>query len=72
MRLIDDAGRVLRKAWSIRWNAGAFLFAILEAAVPFFYDAWPPRIAASIAALMAAVGFATRFIAQPEIHRGNS
>jgi len=70
--LIDDAGNVLRRAWSVRWVAGSVVFSIAEAVVPFFYDAWPPRVAASIAGVMAAIGFAARFMKQPRMHDGDT
>jgi len=71
MRLIDDAGRVLRKAWSVRLAALAALLSAAEVGLPYLLPDWPPRLAAAAASLVTLAAMVVRFIAQPEIHRGN-
>lgn len=68
MKLVEDAGLLLRKAWSIRLSLAGALFAGLEALGGFLpILALPPRLMASLA-LICAVGAAlSRLIAQPKM-----
>ncbi len=67
MKLIDDAGRVLRNAWSVRLALLSALFSGLELAIPFLGDFLPPRLMAALA-LVTGVGAAVaRLVAQPRL-----
>jgi hypothetical protein len=65
MILIDNAGAVLRQAWSIRLSVLSAVFGAAEVALPFFTDFVPPRTMALIAVFTAAGAAAARLVAQP-------
>jgi hypothetical protein len=67
MTLIDNAGEVLKKAWSIRLSILSAIFSAAEVALPFFTDFVPPHVMAMIAVFTAAGAAAARLIAQPKI-----
>ena len=69
MTLIDNAGEVLRKAWSVRLGIIAGIFSGAEVVVPFFADAMPRNVFAllSFVAVMGAV--VARFVAQPKLKK---
>lgn len=71
MRLIDDAGKVAKRAWSLRLAFGAAALSAAEVALPFFYPDWPPRIAAAAAFVVTLAAMVARFIAQPRMRDGN-
>lgn len=67
MKFIDNAGDVLRKAWSIRLSILSAIFGAAEVALPFFTDFVPARTMA-IAAVLTATGAAiARLVAQPKL-----
>lgn len=70
MKLIDNASKVLRQAWSVRLGIIAGIFSAAEVIVPLFADAIPRNLFAllSFVAVMGAV--VARFVAQPRIHDG--
>lgn len=68
MKLIDDWRRIIRRAWSARFAALAAVFSVIEAAMPFILPEFPPRMAASIAGLMAVLSLVSRVVAQPKMH----
>lgn len=67
MDLIDNAGEVLKKAWSIRLSLLSAVFSAAEVALPFFGDFVPPRTMAMLAVFTAAGAAAARLVAQPKI-----
>ena len=67
MTLIDNAGEVLRKAWSIRLSILSAIFSAAEVALPFFTDFVPAHTMAIIAVLTAAGAAMARLIAQPKL-----
>lgn len=67
MTLIDNAGDVLRKAWSIKLSVLSAVFSAAEVALPFFTDFVPPRTMAIIAVFTAAGAAVARLVAQPKI-----
>lgn len=71
MKLIDNASKVLRQAWSVRLGIVAGLFSGAEVITPLFADAIPRNLFAvlSFVAVMGAV--IARFVAQPKIHDGD-
>lgn len=67
MELIDNAGEVLKKAWSIRLSILSAIFSAAEVCLPFFTDFVPPHVMAVIAVFAAAGAAAARLVAQPKI-----
>lgn len=68
MKLLADWRRILRRAWSARFAALAAVFSVAEAAMPFILPKFPPRMAASIAAVMAVLSILSRVVKQPKMH----
>lgn len=64
MRLLDDWRRILRRAWSVRLMALAFMLTVAEVALPFWSDAFPPRVFAILSGLAVAGAFVSRLVAQ--------
>lgn len=71
-RIIPDAGLVLRRAWSVRFIAAAFVLTVIEVGVPFMdgYVDIPRGVFAALAGLASASAFVARFIAQQSISGG--
>ena len=70
MRLIDDAGRVWHRLWSVRLSILAALLGAADAALPFVA---PEHASPVFAALVAAVSLAAagaRLVAQPKLQGG--
>lgn len=71
LTLIDDAGRVLRRAWSVRLALLAALLSACEVALPYAAPetrSVPWAVLSGIVALLAAVA---RLIAQPRMRDGD-
>ena len=68
MTPIENAGRVLKRAWSIRLAMLSAVFSALEFALPFLTDVVPSKTMAILAAFTAIGSAAARLIAQPKIH----
>ena len=66
MTLNDDWRKILRKAWSIRLLVIAFILSAAEVILPFFDDAFPKGIFASLSGLTVAGAFIARLMAQKE------
>lgn len=64
MKLLDNWKDILRKAWSIRLILLAGLLSGLEVALPFFSDAMPRGIFASLSVLVVGGAFVARLVAQ--------
>lgn len=71
MKLIDNAGKVLRQAWSVRLGIMAGLFSGAEVIVPLFADAIPRNTFALLSFVTATGAVVARFVAQPKIHDGD-
>ena len=65
-RLLPDWRNLLRRAWSIRLMALAFLFTATEVMLPFFSDAIPPRLFAMLSGVAVAGAFVARLMAQQQ------
>ena len=63
-RLLPDWRDLLRRAWSIRLMALAFVFTATEVILPFFSDAIPPRLFAVLSGVAVAGAFVARLMAQ--------
>lgn len=69
-RLIDNAGAVLRRAWSVRLSLLASLLAGLEAlggALPQLQAALPPRLFAALSAACAIGAIVARVVSQANL-----
>ena len=71
MKLIDDAGKVLRRAWSVRLGILAAIFSGAEVIVPLFVDAMPRSLFAVLSFLTVVAAVMARFVAQPRMHDGD-
>lgn len=67
MILYDNWRDILRQAWSIRFIALAFGFTVAEIALPFFSDAFPPRVFGLLSGVSAAAAFVSRLVAQKDV-----
>ena len=65
-RLLPDWRDLVRRAWSIRLMALAFLFTATEVMLPFFSDAIPPRVFAVLSGVAVAGAFVARLMAQQQ------
>ena len=68
MKLIDNARKVLRRAWSIRLSVLAAIFSAAEVSLPFFTNLVPPNTMAVLAVFTAAGAAVARLVAQPTLH----
>ena len=71
MKLIDDARKVLRRAWSVRFGILAAIFSGAEVIVPLFVDAMPRALFAVLSFLTVVAAVLARFVAQPKMHDGD-
>jgi putative flippase GtrA len=72
MRLIDDAGLILRYAWSVRLMALAALLSGAEVAIQVLIafqvkTPLPGGVLAALAGLVTVAAFAARFVAQRKV-----
>lgn len=66
MRPAPEWKKILRKAWSVRLMAAAFVLTMAEAMIPFFHDDIPRRAYAMIVGLVVAGAFVARLVAQKD------
>lgn len=66
MTLHDEWRVILRKAWSVRLIALAFVLSAAEVIVPFFGDVLPKGVFAALSGLTVAGAFVARLVAQKE------
>ena len=67
MMLKDDWRDIVRKAWSVKFMALAFVFTMVEVMLPFFDHDIPPRVFAVLSGLAVAGAFVTRLLAQKDV-----
>ncbi len=67
-RLIPNAKKTLRKAWSVRLMIVAAVLTGAEAVLPFFSDSIARGTFAVVTFLVIVGAFAARFIVQQELH----
>lgn len=70
MKLIEDAGAIWHKLWSVRLSAVAVLASAFDAGWQVHVTGQPPYLALATAAISAGAGF-SRLVAQPKMHDGN-
>ena len=66
MKLIDDAGALWHKFWSVRLSAVAVIASAVDAGWQVHVTGQPPYLALATAALSAGAGF-SRVVAQPKL-----
>jgi hypothetical protein len=64
--LHKDWRELVKKAWSVRFMALAFLTTMAEVMLPFFVDDVPPRLFAALTGLAVAGAFVSRLVAQKD------
>ena len=68
MRLIPNARKTLRKAWSPRLMLAAALLTGAEAVLPFFSDMIQRGTFALVSFVVIVLAFISRFIVQQDLH----
>lgn len=66
MMLIEDAGKIWHRLWSVRLSAGAVLASAFDAGWQVHVGGQPPYLAMATAAISAGAGF-SRLVAQPKM-----
>lgn len=66
MQLIDDAGKVWHKLWSVRLSAVAVVASAVDAGWQVHVTGQPPILALVTAGISAGAGF-SRLVAQPKL-----
>lgn len=69
MKLAYDWKRILKRAWSLRLNAIAFVFASAELVLPLFVDAFPRHVFAGLSIAALAGSMWARLIQQKDFYR---
>lgn len=67
MKLYENWKIIVKKAWSVRLMAIAFLLTMAEVMLPFFSDAVPHNIFAVLSGLCVAGAFVARIVAQRDV-----
>lgn len=67
MQIKHDWRDVVRRAWSVKFMALAFVLTMAEVMLPFFSDAVPPKLFAALSGLAVAGAFVARLVAQKDI-----
>lgn len=67
MQIKHDWRDVVRRAWSVKFMALAFVLTMAEVMLPFFSDAVPPKLFAALSGLAVAGAFVSRLIAQKDM-----
>lgn len=62
----NDWRDILKRAWSVRLMAVAFLLTAIEVMLPFFGEKFPPRVFAVASGLAVAGAFVARLVAQKD------
>ena len=66
MQIKHDWRDVVRRAWSVKFMALAFVLTMAEVMLPFFSDAVPPKLFAALSGLAVAGAFVARLVAQKD------
>ena len=67
MILHDNWSTLIRKAWSLKFMALAFILTMAEVMLPFFSDSVPPKLFAVLSGLAVAGAFVSRLVAQKDM-----
>lgn len=71
MNLIQDAGAVWHKLWSVRLAIIAVLFDVVNAGLTYFVAILPPLWFTALSILCTIGAAVARMIDQPGLHNGN-
>jgi hypothetical protein len=66
MKLHDDWKHLLRKSWTIKWQAAAMLLDAAQMTAPLFSDQFQPGPFAGAVFVIALGGIVARLLAQPK------
>lgn len=66
MTLVTDWQKILRKAWSVKFNILAIVLGSAEALLPLFEDTVPRGVFGGLSALAAGGALAARIMSQKE------
>jgi hypothetical protein len=66
MKLHDDWKHLLRKSWTIRWQAAAMMLDTVQMTAPLFSDSFRPGPFAGLLFVVALGGIVARLLAQPK------
>lgn len=69
MRLAYDWKRVLKRAWSLRFSAAAFVFGGAELLLPLYVDSFPRHVFAGLSLAALAGSMWARLIKQADYYR---
>lgn len=69
MRLAYDWKRVLKRAWSLRFSAAAFVFGGAELLLPLYVDSFPRHVFAGLSLAALAGSMVTRLVRQPGYYK---
>ena len=67
MTLHDNWRTLVRKAWSVKFMALAFILTMAEVMLPSFSNEVPPKLFAALSGLAVAGAFVSRLIAQKDM-----
>lgn len=67
MRLYENWRAILRKSWTLRFQALAFVLIFAEAALPFFEEHFSRKQFALLLGAVVASAFIARLVAQKDI-----
>lgn len=67
MRLIDDAAKIARRAWSMRLIYASVLLGAVDMAMPYFAPDKPSRAFGLLSLLVGASAGVARIVAQPKM-----
>ncbi len=67
MKLYENWKSIVKKVWSVRLMAIAFVMTVAEVMLPFFSDAVPDKVFALLSGLCVAGAFVSRLVAQRDV-----
>lgn len=69
MRLAYDWERILKRAWSLRFSAAAFLFGGAELLLPLYVDSFPRHVFAGLSLAALAGSMWARLVSQDGFYK---
>ena len=70
MRLIEDAAKIARRAWSMRLIYASVILGFVDVALPFFAPEQPSRAFGVLSVVVGIAAGIARLIPQPGMRRG--
>jgi len=67
MKLYDNWKDIVKKAWSIKFMLLAGVLSAIEVALPFFQDAFPRGLFATLSGISVGAAFVARLVAQKDV-----